>query len=184
MIITWILLKQIHLLSNFNSNNYINLYCLLNNISYYIGGVLTNNLKLLNSFDEKIKTNNYLYNYVYSFNKNNIEFNKYVVKITNHNSIKYYPSIEHGWLNYDTKLALKYIIKKFKSKILVELGSWFGNSAIYIKNIDPSIKLFCFDKFQNINESRFIISKYNSIDKFYFTYNRFEVFYKNMINMQ
>jgi hypothetical protein len=94
----------------------------------------------------------------------------------------------HGWFNTSTKLCLQYILKNFKYKYIVELGSWLGKSAKFIlKTAAPGSKLYCFDKFQDIVQSPYdedaYIEKKNSIQnlsKFYIHTPRFETFCKNV----
>lgn len=49
-------------------------------------------------------------------------------------------------------------------------------------NLCSNTTFYSVDKFQNICKSPYEIKKYHPINTFYFTYPRFETFYKNMID--
>jgi hypothetical protein len=86
----------------------------------------------------------------------------------------------HGWMADGTRNSLEYGLKKFKPKVVVELGTWLGLSSKFIKKIAPNVKLYCFDIFQPILDTEYKLKKYNPIDKFYFNVPRLETFNKNM----
>lgn len=102
-------------------------------------------------------------------------FNINNIKNTNH-LIKH----EQGWLSDSTKNNLIYAIKKFKPKVIVEFGTWFGSSSKLIKQTDPNSVLFCFDSFQPVLHTSYPIKKYHPLDEFYFSIPRIETFHKNM----
>jgi predicted O-methyltransferase YrrM len=63
----------------------------------------------------------------------------------------------------------------------VELGSWLGKSSSYIlKKMKSNSKLYCFDKFQNITQTKYNFNKKSPLDKFYFETPRFETFVRNI----
>lgn len=86
----------------------------------------------------------------------------------------------HGWLSSDTAYNLKYALNKFKPKTVLELGSWLGKSAHYMKGIKPDIKMYCFDKFQNVCLTPYSYNKSTPIDHFYFNFLRYETFWANL----
>jgi predicted O-methyltransferase YrrM len=71
------------------------------------------------------------------------------------------------------------ILKIYSPKIIIELGTWYGNSASYIKENCDKNKLYCFDFFRTIFESEYNI-KGDGVDKFYINYPRIESVYKRM----
>ncbi len=87
----------------------------------------------------------------------------------------------HGWFSKNTELLLKYCLKKFEYKKIVELGSWFGRSTSFIvDNMKKGSMLYCFDKFQNVANTGYQYDKESPMDNFYFTTPRYETFCKNV----
>lgn len=93
---------------------------------------------------------------------------------------QYFCPNSHGWLSRDTAYNLRYAIDKFKPKTVLELGSWLGKSAHYMKGIKPDIKMYCFDKFQNVCLTPYSYNKPTPIDHFYFNFLRYETFWANL----
>ena len=174
IIITSILLQQIGGIPI--NNNFDNvLITILGNIKKYIGGVITDNINKVKDYKGDTVEN--------YFGKSPFEKKSAVVKISSKNSVTNFQNCYHGWLSKSTKLNLKYAIQTFKPKNILELGSWFGKSASYMINLMPDSNFYFFDKFQNICKSPYKIEKFNVLDKFYFTYPRFETFYKNITDL-
>jgi hypothetical protein len=175
LIITSILLQQIGGIP-LNMNISKMLLTILHNIKKYIGGVI---------IDDILKIKEYKCCDIYENNFGDTKFEKHssVVKIVNKNSVKHFDNCYHGWLSISTQLNLKYAIHQFKPKNIVELGSWFGKSASYMIKLSPDSNYYFFDKFQNVCKSPYKIEKFNVLDKFYFTYQRFETFYKNITDI-
>ena len=90
-----------------------------------------------------------------------------------------YKETNHGWLSIGTKSSLYTISKCYSLKNIVEFGTWYGNSAEYIKKYNPDSKLLCFDVFRSILESEYTPKGYG-IDKFYTRYPRLESVFKRM----
>lgn len=90
-----------------------------------------------------------------------------------------YKETNHGWLSLGTKNNLYVISKYYKLKNIAEFGTWYGNSAEYIKENNPDSKLLCFDVFRSILESEYTPKGYG-IDNFYINYPRLESVYKRM----
>lgn len=66
-----------------------------------------------------------------------------------YNSIELLPFDDHGWLALENKKFLELFVKKLKPKVVVELGSWLGKSAIFMgKLLDKDAKLYCIDHWQ------------------------------------
>lgn len=102
-------------------------------------------------------------------------------RITKLQSVRqFFYSNYHGWLSEDTQFNLKYAIQTYKPKNILELGSWLGKSAHYMKTLIPQSTLYCFDKFQNICHSPYKFEKYNPLDRFYLNFIRYETFWANM----
>lgn len=101
-------------------------------------------------------------------------------KIHKCRNISYIVPYDHGWMATGTRNSLEYGLKKFKPKVVVELGTWLGTSSKFMKDTDPNIKLYCFDIFQPILDTQYKFKKYNPMDKFYFNIPRLETFNRNM----
>lgn len=86
----------------------------------------------------------------------------------------------HGWLSKDTAYNLKYALNHFKPKTVLELGSWLGKSAHYMKTLSPNITLYCYDKFQNVCLTPYSYNDPTPLDRFYFNFLRYETFWSNM----
>lgn len=175
IIITSIILLQLKGLPKF-SNFGDCIKKMLINIKEYLGCVLTDNLDLLT----KSITLGDIYNNLYY--ENDFLRNNNVIKL-NFESSKMFSTNEHGWLSKDTKLNLEYGITKYKPTNILELGSWMGKSTCYMRKLIDA-NFYCFDKFQNVCLSPYLIKSYNPINKFYFTCQRLETFSKNIMNIK
>lgn len=91
-----------------------------------------------------------------------------------------YKENNHGWLSEGTKSSLYAVSKILSPKTIIEFGTWYGNSAEYIKKNNPeNTRLICFDIFRNIFESEYTLHGYG-VDKFYIKYPRLEAVYKRL----
>ena len=163
IIITNILFQQINGFNNKckTKGDYIN--DLLFRVKETIGGYISNKKIDYKPFDENIK---------------NINKNKIIKILPN---IEYLKKNNHGWFQENTEDMLRYAIKTYKPKNIVECGSWYGKSTRFIKENSPDSKLYCFDKFQSLlSKEAFKSKKYNPINKFYFNFPRFETFSSNL----
>ncbi len=51
-----------------------------------------------------------------------------------------------GWFSLENKKNLEYLIKTYEPKVVVELGTWLGTSAIFMASImSEDSKLYCVD---------------------------------------
>lgn len=89
-----------------------------------------------------------------------------------------YKETNHGWLSDGTKSNLYAVLKHYNPKLFIELGTWYGNSASYIKE-NSNCVLMCFDYYRTLFESEHTI-RGDGIDKFYINYPRLESVYKRM----
>ncbi len=98
------------------------------------------------------------------------------------NMTQHLTPLEQGWLDKNTKLNLEYAIKKFKPKIIVELGSWLGTSTNFISKLCKNITIYAFDSYQPIIFSPYSKNnnKYNPNNNFYFNVPRLETFAANL----
>lgn len=95
-----------------------------------------------------------------------------------------YKENDHGWLSEGTKSSLYAVSTILSPKTFIEFGTWYGNSAEYIKQNNPeNTRLICFDIFRNIFESEYTLYGYG-IDKFYIKYPRLESVYKRLQNFK
>ncbi|MBA3953871.1 class I SAM-dependent methyltransferase [Candidatus Dependentiae bacterium] len=53
-------------------------------------------------------------------------------------SINILPLDSHGWFSAENRNSLKHFITTYKPKVVVELGSWLGLSAIFMASLLPS----------------------------------------------
>lgn len=90
-----------------------------------------------------------------------------------------YKSNNHGWLSNGTKSSIYAVSKIFNPESIVEFGTWYGNSAEYIKDLNPDASLSCFDVFRTMFESDYTLKGYG-VDKFSLLYPRLESVYKRM----
>ena len=105
-----------------------------------------------------------------------------------------YLTTNNGWLSIGTKSNIYAISKICKPKVIVELGTWYGNSSEYFKkhNVNSACgvkgksfafsvnsRLLCFDLYRTVLESDSIIKGQN-LDKFYFRYPRIESVFSRM----
>ena len=88
----------------------------------------------------------------------------------------------HGWLSTNTRLCLENTIKIVKSDnlVVVELGSWLGQSACVILQTMKSGQLYCFDHFQNVAATDYSFKEPHPLDKFWLTVPRYETFCRNV----
>lgn len=148
----------------------------INNFLYkckkLIGGYLSkdNKLFLSKKHSPKNRSNNILNNGLI----NNYKISK-VIPLK-----QYFCTNLHGWLSSDTSYNLKYALNKYNPKSVLELGSWLGKSAHYMKTLKPDIKLYCFDKFQNVCLTPYSYNHPTPIDHFYFNFLRYETFWANL----
>jgi len=164
---------QAELLNGFNKKcNNINNYKddFIYRCTKLYGGLISNVIIYYKYFEKSLEGFKELY-------RKNIFKNQNINFIKNTNHIVNY---EHGWLSESTKNNLIYCINKYKPKIIVEFGSWFGSSSKLIKETDPNVILFCFDIFQPILHTKYKFNTYNPLDNFYFKIPRIETFHKNM----
>ena len=87
----------------------------------------------------------------------------------------------HGWFSKNTELSILYVLKNYKYKTIIELGSWLGkSSSCIVKNMKNYSTLYCFDKFQNITKTPYHFTKKDKLDLFYLRTPRFETFCRNV----
>ena len=61
-------------------------------------------------------------------------------------SIKVLPFDSHGWFRQGNQKNLNFLISKYKPKVIVELGTWLGSSAIFMASrLDEDGKLYSVD---------------------------------------
>ena len=164
---------QFIILNGFSSNHKLLDYFIQASIFYY-GGFLIN--KIINrdiSVDMNIVNDNLKKDLSGIRSLNNIvKVNPYInipIKVTN-----------HGWFHDNTKKNLEYVLKKFNPKSILELGTWFGLSDIFIKETKEDIILYTTDKFQYVTEAPDKYRKFDPLDDFYWNFPRLEVVYKNL----
>lgn len=88
----------------------------------------------------------------------------------------------HGWLSTNTRLCLEYVIGSIKcsSPVVVELGSWLGQSALVILKAMKKGNLYCFDHFQNVAATDYNFKEPHPLDQFWLTVPRYETFCANI----
>jgi hypothetical protein len=98
------------------------------------------------------------------------------------NMTQHLSPLEQGWLDKNTKINLEYAIKKFKPKIIVELGSWLGSSTNFMSKLCKNTTIYTFDSYQPIIFSPYSKNnnKYNPNNNFYFNVPRMETFAANL----
>eukprot|EP00475_Leptophrys_vorax_P035578 TRINITY_DN58732_c0_g1_i1.p1 TRINITY_DN58732_c0_g1~~TRINITY_DN58732_c0_g1_i1.p1 ORF type:complete len:661 (+),score=146.46 TRINITY_DN58732_c0_g1_i1:46-2028(+) len=98
---------------------------------------------------------------------------------------KFVPAAEHGWCSPCTKASLRTAIEICSPKSIIELGSWYGCSATFIKqHADENCALFAVDYFKNNAIYEHKMSDINPIDKLFLNHIRYESFYRNMHNFR
>ena len=81
-----------------------------------------------------------------------------------------------GWFSKFNKIAIDYVFQNYNIKNVVELGSYYGLSTKYLSLKNPKF-IYCFDKFENIANTKYIIDTVQPIDiKYFFKYIKFESF--------
>jgi len=98
------------------------------------------------------------------------------------NMAQHLSPLEQGWLDINTKINLEYAIKKFKPKIIAELGSWLGTSTNFMSKLCKNTTIYAFDSYQPIIFSPYSKNnnKYNPNNNFYFNVPRIETFAANL----
>ena len=143
---------------------------------YFFGGIITN--EYVDYF--KIFSNKLI---GYKNKLKGLE-NYYFVNKIHKNRCKFFDNNGHGWISSDTYDNLIYVLKTFKPKNIVEIGSWLGKSSGIIKENAPSSTLYCIDDFQPVLFTPYDYKSYTPLDNFYLTYPRLETFMKNMSNYE
>lgn len=103
------------------------------------------------------------------------------VDITPYYMSRYSPVTKVGWFSRDNKLAIKYVMKNYDINRIVELGSFYGNSAKYMAKYDKD--MLCFDLFSNFFKSKHSIHNIGPLDtNFFCKYIKFNSFNARLRN--
>lgn len=109
-----------------------------------------------------------------------IEHNAVVHKIESWMTRYVYKNIT-GWMTNKNKLAINYIFKYYIINNIVELGSYFGKSTVYMAHKKSNMNIYCFDNFTNVMKKHSTLTKITPMDTNYFLkYLRYETFNANL----
>ncbi len=95
------------------------------------------------------------------------------------------PTNDFGWMSYNNKLAVDYVLKNYNINSVCEFGTYMGYATNYIINTSKNnnLKYFGFDRYDNLFLTDFINNKISDIDlKFFYKYLRYETFCSNNKN--
>ncbi len=163
--------------NNINDKDYLIKDCIVRIIKTY-GGIISysnfvfplldyNNFQSgLNLYNKNAFSKNYYVNNIPKWMTKNIEINN------------------KGWFSKNNQYAIDYIFKNYSLTNIVELGTYYGTSSLYMaerKNQDCSI--YCVDNFDNILLTNFVVENPTPIDfKYFFRYFKFESFHARLAN--
>lgn len=97
--------------------------------------------------------------------------------------LEHVPKNRFGWLAEQNKEVLRSIICQRKPRHIVELGTFFGRSTMYMKRFAPKrATIIAFDCFPSPFKSSYVPHKPNPLDNFYYRFLRFETFHANLFD--
>ncbi len=115
------------------------------------------------------------------YNNNDFCKNYYINKIPKWMT-RYIEINNKGWFSKNNRYALEYVFKNYKLSNIVELGTYYGTSALFMaKHKTPDCNLYCIDNYDNILLTNFIVDNPTPIDfKYFFHYFKFESFHARL----
>jgi hypothetical protein len=93
----------------------------------------------------------------------------------------YIPKHEFGWMAPINKCVINYIFDNYDIQNVAELGIYLGYSTEYINSKNRNMKHYCFDRYDNLFHTNYVVEKVSPLDTyFFFKYLRYETFYSNL----